>query len=116
MNQKFIAEQEILVWWSKSEQKRVTIRLSEPRLEQDEEGDKQWVCYPKLDGLVDIENGAIGLSSFLALYEAITGVRQILRDHTKGARIYLIDEFEEKGNQLYPDDGMTLKELFNWVW
>jgi hypothetical protein len=107
---KFIAEQEIMIWRSATDQKRVTIRISEPRLEKDRDGKDVWACYPKLDGLISLKKPVHGLSSFQAIVEALQCSRQLLRDETRGAKLFMVDNF--RGLGLFPDDGLSLKELF----
>jgi hypothetical protein len=106
----FVAEQEIVIWRSASDQKRVTIRISEPRLEKDRDGRDSWACYPKLDGLVAIDKPVREISSFRALVVALLVCRQLIRDEAKGAKLFMVDSLH--GSGLFPDDGMSLKELF----
>lgn len=107
---KFIAEQEIVIWRSPKDQKRVTIRISEPRIEKHRDGSNTWACYPKLDGLIAIEKPVHGLSSFQSVVKALQCCRQLLRDEAKGAKIFMVDNLLGLG--LFPDDGLSLKELF----
>ncbi len=107
---KFIAEQEIVIWRSAKDQKRVTIRISEPRMEKDRDGMDVWACYPKLDGLIAIEKPVHGLSSFQAIVVALQCIRQLLRDEAKGAKLFMVDSL--RGLGLFPDNGLSLKELF----
>ena len=107
---KFIAEQEIVIWRSAKDQKRVTIRISEPRLEKDRDGKDVWACYPKLDGLISLEKPVHGMSSFQAIVTAFRCSKQLLRDETKGAKIFMVDNL--RGLGMFPDDGVSLKELF----
>lgn len=107
---KFIAEQEIVIWRSSNDQKRVIIRISEPRLEKDRDGMPVWACYPKVDGLIDLEKPAHGTSSFQALVTALLYCRQLIRDDSKGAKLFMVDNLLGRG--LIPDDGLSLKELF----
>lgn len=107
----WIAEQEIVIWRSEEDQQRVTIRVGEPRLEKDRDGYDHWACQLQLDGLMEIDNPATGMSSFQAVALALAGARVLIRDETKGAKIYLVDNLRIKG-ELYPEGGVSVKELF----
>lgn len=108
---KYIAEQEILIWRSESEQKRVVIRISEPQIEKDpRHGDDVWACYPKLENLVDSNKAIYGYTSFQALICAIQVCRQIIRDESKGAKIFMIGD--KLGDDEAFKDIIPLKELF----
>jgi hypothetical protein len=107
---KCIAEQQIVIWRTATDQKKVTIRISEPRLEKDGAGNDAWACHPRLDGLIDLHRPVFESSSFRALVVALQVCRQLIRDESKGARIFFLSDFH--GDRLLPDDGLSLKELF----
>jgi hypothetical protein len=106
----FIAEQEIAIVRPDNSQQRVTIKIGVPRLGE-YRGDRVWECPLKLDGLMEIDNPARGLSSLEAIGSALRGAKGILRNETKGAKIFLVDNLRQVGD-LYPSDGVTIKELF----
>lgn len=114
MEPKFIAEQEIVLWRSAQDHTRVTIRIGEPALKKDGDGD-YWVCHLRLDGLIELGNqdkrGGGGASSFHALVKAICHARLLLREELNGARIFMVDRRMGK-EELFPEDGVTVDELF----
>lgn len=107
---KFIAEQEIVIWRSDNDKKRVTLRISEPQLEKGRDGKDAWACYPRLDGLIHLERPVLESTSFRALVVALQICRQLIRNESKGAKIFFTSKFH--GDRLLPDDGLSLKELF----
>jgi hypothetical protein len=107
---KFVAEQEIVIWRSETEQKRVTILISEPRMAKHPNGHDAWACYPKLEGLFQINKACYGFSSFQAIVVALQACRQLIRDESKGAKIYAVGDL--RGSNLSPDRAVSLKELF----
>jgi len=107
---KFIAEQEIVIWRSPSDQQHVTLRLSEPQIEKGRDGHDAWACYPKLDGLIHLEKPVLESTSFRALVVALQICRQLIRKESKGSKIFFTSKFH--GDRLLPDDGLSLKELF----
>jgi hypothetical protein len=107
---KFVAEQEIVIWRSAEDQKRVNIRIGEPIMSKHPNGHNAWACYPKLDGLFPIEKACYGFSSFQAVIVALQACRQLIRDESKGAKIYAVGDL--RGSDLSPDRAVSLKELF----
>lgn len=107
---KFIAEQEIVIWRSAVDQKRVTIRISEPRMGKTPSGLDAWTCYPKLDGLFKIEKACYGYSSFQAMVVALQCCRQLIRDESKGAKIHAVGGLGD--SNLSADNLLPLKQLF----
>lgn len=107
---RYVAEQEVVIWRSEFDKKRVTIRVSEPILERNSDGSSVWACYPKLDGLISIEKPVREFSSFRALVVALQICRQLLRDESKGATLFMA--VGDNNSELFPDGGMSIRELF----
>lgn len=88
---------------------RVRLAISLPQRGDNPHLGTSWICYPKLDGLFDLQKPAYGTSSFRAIVVALQIVRQLLRDSSKGAKIYLLDE---SGSKINSDREVSLRDLF----
>ncbi len=94
---------------------RVEIRLSEPVLTKDRDGDPVWACHLQLNGLHDALNPAKGLTSFRAMMKACDGAYQLLLEAVgpKGKVVMVTDRTTTPPTK---DDFVTINELFyrNW--
>ena len=109
---RFIIEQDILIPRDEGNIS-VGIRIGEPVLSEDKDGDTFWICPIQLQGLYDKLNPAGGLTSFGAMMHALIGTYQLLDDVVgpKGKVIALNLRTTEPHR---PDDYITLKELFQF--
>lgn len=95
---------------SSNKERRVTIRISEPNLVTYEDGEQAWECYLVLDGLIEIDQPVRETTSFRALVTALMDARILIKEESKRSRLFMVDSLNN--NELYPDDGATLKEIF----
>lgn len=88
---------------------RVRLAISHPQIGENPHFGPAWVCYPKLDGLIELHKPAYGTSSFRVIVAALQIVRQLLRDSSKGAKIYLLDD---EGSRVESEREISLRDLF----
>lgn len=107
----FVIEQQLVACWPDGRKQCITIKVSRPVLEKAANGEERWLCWPIVEGLIEPPSNPIReLSSFRAVGFALLVCRQLLRDEAKGARLYMTGGV--LGETLFPEDGLSLKELF----
>lgn len=109
---KYVLQQDILIPRDNGDL-RVEIRVSEPILIKDRDGDPTWACYLQLNGLHDIRNPSLGFTSFGAMMNACVSAYQLLMEVVgpKGKVVMVSDRTPGPPTE---DCLWSLKELFQF--
>lgn len=110
---KYILQQDILIPRDAGDYLRVEIRISEPFLSKNRDGDPVWACQLRLNGLYDKINPATGLTSFGAMMHACIGAYQLLLE-TVGPKGKVVALNARTSDPPGPADFSTLKQLFQF--
>lgn len=108
----FIIEQDLIAKWKGGRVASFTLRISKPVLKADENGERLWESWLLLDGLMEAPLRPVReVSSFRSTVVSLQCCRQLIRDETKGARLFMTGG-AVLGDELFPSDGVALNELF----
>lgn len=109
---KYAAIEEIVVKFRNGKEKRIKYMMTVPKIEKYDDDENAWACYPSFKGTSYdyIDKPAYGLTSFQAIVEAISVIRQIIEEEAKGGKIYRVEDVISE-NEL-SDVAVKLDDLF----